>query len=113
MISIAALFCAIALLASSCIDPEPGEISIRATKEGRQQGCVVQLYNSKGKQIREEFTDQKGLLYLKDLPPSNYTVKFLDNEGNPYPAEKQVNVTAGDSQIIDVELTEAPPVVTE
>ena len=109
-ISIAALLIYVVFAATSCIDPEPGEISIRATKEGRQQGCVVQLYNAAGKQIREEFTDQKGLLYLKDLAPGNYTLKFMDNSGNMYPNEKPVNVSPGDSVIVDVEVTEPPAV---
>jgi hypothetical protein len=100
---------ALSMALCGCIDPTPGEISVRAMLNGRQQGCVVQLFNSKGKQIQEVFTDQKGLVYIKDLPPGNYSLKFLDNEGNPYPAMKDIAVSEGDSVIVDVELSETPP----
>ena len=77
---------------------------------GQRRVCGVQVFNSKGIQIQEKHTDFQGLVFVKQLAPGTYTLKFIDNEGNYYPAEKTVNVREGDSVIVDVELTEAPPV---
>ena len=113
MIPLAAMLAALLMIATSCIDPEPGEISIRATKAGKPFGCAVQLFNAKGNQVQEQFTDTKGLLYIKELAPGDYTVKFIDNNLQPYPAVKQVTVDPGGSVILDVELTEEPAAAPE
>jgi hypothetical protein len=101
------LLCAMLALAS-CIDPEPGEISIKATKDGRSQSCSIMILNDKGVQIDEANTDEFGVGYLKDLKPGTYTLKFKDGSGNMYPAEKTVELHAGDSTPVQVELNEAP-----
>jgi len=109
-VAICAAMVWLVVLASGCFDPEPGEISVRAVKNGRQQVCAVQVFNAKGNQIQERHTDFNGLVYVKQLTPGEYTLKFVDNRGNYYPAVKTVNVREGDSVILDVELTEAPAV---
>jgi hypothetical protein len=95
----------VALLAQSCMDPEPGEISVRCFKDGQPQGCVVQLFNADGKQIQEMDTDWNGLRYFKDLMPGTYSVKFIDQQGVNYPATKSVKLVAGASEVLTVELT--------
>ncbi|MCC7479850.1 T9SS type A sorting domain-containing protein [bacterium] len=100
---------ALGLLLSGCLDLPPGEISVRTLRKGRRQGCTVQVFNEAGKQIAEQPTDNVGLLFLKNLRPGQYTLKFKDNQGKMLPAEKTVRVVSDGSEIVDVELTEKPP----
>lgn len=92
----------------SCFDPEPSEISIIATLNGKRQGCTVQVFNSAGKQIQQESTDWNGIGYIKQVAPGSYTLKFIDNQGNPYPAVKTITLKPGDSAPVQVELSEEP-----
>jgi len=89
-----------------CFDPEPSEISIIATLNGERQGCTVQVFNSQGKQIQEESTDWHGIGYVKQLAPGTYTLKFIDNQRNPYPAVKTINLRPGEAKPGQVELSE-------
>lgn len=91
-----------------CTDPEPGEISIIAKKNGRQQSCTILVYNSKNVQINMVAADMKGLVYIKKLVPGIYHLKFQDNKNQMYPAEKTVSVGARDTIVVRVELTEGP-----
>lgn len=105
------LLVGVMLALASCMDPEPGEISVRATLNGQRHSCVVKVFNKGGKQIDEKPTDNDGLLFLKQLVPGVYVLKFSDtNADSPtmYPAEKMVKVVSGGSEIVDVELTEQP-----
>ncbi len=97
------------LMLSGCLDLPNGEISVRTMKKGRRQGCTVQVFNEAGKQIAEQPTDNVGLLFLKNMRPGMYTLKFKDNQGKMLPAEKSVRVVSDGSEIVDVELTEKPP----
>jgi hypothetical protein len=106
-----AAFVAVGLL--GCFDPEPSEISIIATLNGQRQGCTVQVFNEAGKQIQQESTDWGGIGYVKQLKPGKYTLKFIDNHGNSYPAVKVVTLRPGDSQPVEVELSEEPAGTTE
>ena len=101
-----AVFAVIWLL--GCLDAEPAEIGISAFKSGRQQGCTVLLYNTIGKQIDQVSTDFGGVGYIKNVKPGTYTLKFMDNQKNFYPAVKLVTISAGDSFPVRVELTEPP-----
>lgn len=101
-----AVFVTVGLL--GCFDPEPSEISIIATLNGERQGCTVQVFNEQGKQIQQESTDWGGIGYVKQLKPGTYTLKFIDNSGTYYPAERVVTLRPGDSQPVEVELSEAP-----
>jgi hypothetical protein len=101
------------LAMTSCIEGEPGEVSVNCTRDGRSQSCVVMVFNESGKQIDEKATDEFGIQYIKNLKPGTYTFKFKDGSGTMYPAEKVVTVGAGDSTPIKVELNEAPPPPTE
>jgi len=92
----------------SCFDPEPSEISIIASLNGKRQGCTVQVFNSQGKQIQAESTDWHGIGYIKQLAPGTYTLKFVDNQGNEYPAVKVITLRPGDSAPVEVELSERP-----
>lgn len=101
----------VALMAAGvlgCFDPEPSEISIIATLNGERQGCTVQVFNSAGKQIQEESTDWHGIGYIKQLAPGTYTLKFIDNQRNLYPAQKVVSLKPGASMPVQVELSEGP-----
>jgi hypothetical protein len=106
-----AAFVAVGLL--SCFDPEPSEISIIAMLNGERQGCTVQVFNSAGKQIQQESTDWHGIGYIKQLAPGTYTLKFIDNQGNQYPAEKIVTLRPGESSPVEVELSEEPEAAAE
>lgn len=101
-----AIVLALGLMAglSSCFDPEPGEISVIATKSGQRQGCGVQLFNSKGVQIDQAPTDMNGLVYLKGIVPGKYTLKFIGNDGHQYPAVINVTVDAGEQETVRVDL---------
>jgi hypothetical protein len=103
-----ALSAALVLLAQGCMDAEPAEISVRATIGGQPTPCVVKLFNAKHVQIREDSTDMQGLLYIKPLAPGDYHLEFADRDGNAYPAKKAISLSAGASEIVDVELNEAP-----
>lgn len=100
---------ALGLLISGCLDDPYGEISVRAVERGRRRGCTVQVFNEEGRQIAEVPTDKVGLLFLKNMKPGTYTLKFKSNRGSMYPAVKQVRVVSDGSEIVDVELTEKPP----
>ena len=104
------LLAGVLIALASCMDAEPGEISVRALLNGEKQGCTVLVFNSGGKQTMELPTDNQGLVYIKQLPPGTYTLKFKSNSNEMFPAEKAVRLTAGSSEIVDVELSEAPPV---
>lgn len=93
---------------TGCMDPEPGEISIIATKNGSPQGCSVLLFNSKGIQINHVAANNRGLVKITLLPPGTYSLKFQDNNDKKYPAERTVVVGGGESVIVRVELTEGP-----
>lgn len=103
-----ALGTALLLLAQSCMDADPAEISVRAMVGGQPTPCVVKLFNAKNVQIREDSTDMQGLLYIKPLQPGEYYLEFADRDGNAYPARKKVNLSGGASEIVDVDLNEAP-----
>ena len=90
---------------TSCMDPEPAEISVIATMDGQPQNARVQVFNSSGKQIQEVYLD-RGIQYIKQLLPGKYTLKFLDNQGNFYPAIREVNIDAGDSVPVEVDLND-------
>lgn len=102
------LLVGVMIMLASCMDPEPGEISVRATENGEKQGCTVMVFSAAGKQTMELPTDNQGLLFIKQLPPGTYTLKFKSNSSEMYPAEKAVRVVSGGSEIVDVELTEVP-----
>ncbi|MCH7471966.1 hypothetical protein IIA79_03335 [bacterium] len=102
------LLAILATFLAGCFDPEPGEISVRAKKNGKEQGCVILVFNSKGVQVKEEYTDMMGIAFVKDLPPGTYTLKFTDNQRRPYPAERTVKVRQNSTEVLDIELTEAP-----
>ncbi len=103
------LLVGVLIMLASCMDQEPGEISIRAVQNGEKQGCTVMIFTESGKQIDEKPTDNQGLVFVKNLPPAVYKLKFKSNNGEMFPAEKSVRVISGGSEIVDVELTEAPP----
>ena len=99
----------LAVTLSGCFDPEPGEISVIAKKNGKTQSCSVFVYNSKDVQINQVPTDLKGLVYIKDVVPGRYKLKFYDGVNDSmYPAVVEVDVDAGESEIVRVELTEGP-----
>jgi hypothetical protein len=92
-----------ALLLTSCMDPEPAEISVIVKQGGQTQNCIVQLFNDAGKQLQEEAT-ANGFVYLKNLVPGTYIIKFKDRNNNMYPAVRKVNLGAGDSTPVEVDL---------
>lgn len=91
-------------LLGSCFDPEPGEISVIATKDGRRIGCGVQLFNAKDVQVDQAPTDMEGLVYLKNVVPGKYTLRFVDRDGTRYPAVITVTVSPGEQETVRVDL---------
>jgi hypothetical protein len=106
LVVLTVVFGAIWLL--GCLDAEPAEIGVSAFKSGRQQGCTILMYNADGKQTDQVSTDFGGVGYIKNIKPGTYTLKFMDNQNNFYPAVKLVTVSAGGSHPVRVELTEPP-----
>lgn len=100
-------FVCTALLLTGCGDAEPGEVSMNITHGGTARACLVQVFNSGGRQLQEESADQYGVVYIKNLAPGKYTFKFLGHDGQLYPAERSATVTAGGSEFMKVELTDA------
>ena len=92
----------------SCADPEPAEIGVNCKYNGKGQSCAMVLFNSKGVQIQVENTDYYGIGYFKQVKPGKYTVKFLSGDDTYYPAERAVDVSAGSSEYLDVELSQGP-----
>jgi hypothetical protein len=70
---------------------------------------MVNVFNSSHKQVQQVNTDQQGLVYVKQLPPGTYYLEFTTIMGDPYPAKATVELRAGDSQPVQVELTQAAP----
>jgi hypothetical protein len=93
---------------ASCVEPEPAEIGVNCKLNGKPKGCALVLLNAKGAQIQMEPTDYYGIGYFKQVKPGTYTVKFQDNDGNFFPAEYTIEVSAGASEYLDVELSQAP-----
>jgi hypothetical protein len=96
---------ALALLAlSGCVDPTPGEVGMRTTFDGTPRACLVQVFNSKGKQLQQESADQFGVAYIKGLAPDTYTFKFMGTDNSMYKAVRTLKVTPGSSMHLDVDL---------
>jgi hypothetical protein len=111
---IAILVACLVLGLTSCFDPEPGEVSLVSVKNGKPAVCAVQVFNNQGNQIQQESSNFDGVVYISDLKPGTYTLKFMDNHKNMYPAVRVVKVRADDSVWLgNVELTEGPAEVTE
>ena len=91
-------------LLGSCFDPVPGEVSIIATKSGQRTGCGVQLFNAKDVQVDQATTDMDGLVYLKNIVPGRYTLRFVDRDGNRYPAVIKISVEPGEQETVRVDL---------
>lgn len=102
------LFLPLLALLSGCLDDPYGEISVRTTRRGKRQGCTVQVFNEAGKQVQEVPTDNVGLLFLKNMKPGTYTLKFISNKDKMYPAEKTVTVRSDGNEVVDVDLDEKP-----
>jgi hypothetical protein len=101
------------LMLASCFDPEPAEIGVNCKLNGEPKVCAMVLLNSKGVQIQLEQTDFGGIGYFKQVKPGTYTVKFQDKSGTFYPAEYTIEVNAGASEFLDVELSQVPAAPTE
>lgn len=99
-----ALAIGIAAMLSSCFDPPMGEISIIATKSGQRTGCGVMLFNAKGVQIDQVSTDMQGLVYIKNVKPGKYSLKFVNYDGSLYPALINVTVGPGEEKTVRVDL---------
>jgi hypothetical protein len=91
----------------SCFDPEPGEVGMRITLNGSAVSCNVLVFNPKGKQIQQEHADQYGVVYVKKLPPGEYTFKFSGHSNEMYPAVRTAKVTSGGSAFMEVDLNQA------
>jgi hypothetical protein len=99
---------ALAAFLLGCVEQEPAEISVICKLSGVPQGCTDQLWNAKGHQIADAATDNNGVVYFKNVVPGKYTIKFVDGNGEYYPAEATVSVSSAESLPVKVELSEAP-----
>jgi hypothetical protein len=91
----------------SCTDAEPGEIGLNVSNNGQVQSCNILVFNEKGAQIQQEHTDQNGVAFVKKLPPGTYTLKFSGHDNVMYPAVRTVEVEAGGSAYLKVDLNQA------
>jgi hypothetical protein len=91
--------------ASSCLDEEPAEVSIRLTKGGKPIDALIMLHNDKGVQVQEHHTE-RSFVIIKQLKPGKYYLKFKDYGDPPtiYPATREFELVGGDSKVIDVDL---------
>lgn len=97
-----------ALLLTSCMDPEPSEVSVIATMGGQPKQTGVQVYTMDGRQLQEVFTQGAAAqVYIRSLAPGNYRLRFIDHNHTSYPAVRDINVGAGDSVIVEVDLSDA------
>ncbi len=92
---------------SGCFDQPTGEISIIATRNGERTGCGVMMFNSKGVQVDQVTTDMQGLVYIKNVKAGSYTLKFVDHQGNLYPAVINVSVDPGEQETVRVDLNKS------
>ena len=88
----------------SCFDPQPGEISVIATKSGQRASCGIKVFNAKGAQIDQVFTDMQGLVYIKGVKPGKYTLEFVDKDGNKYPPVLELTIDPGEQETVRVDL---------
>jgi len=105
IVALAALLLTVLALCASCMDEDPGELSVRTNKQGQPQDCMVQLFNSKGVQVQEPYTE-RGFVIIKSLKSGTYFLKFKDSATPPnfYAAIRKITVKAGDSHVEDVDL---------
>lgn len=96
------------MITTSCEEPEPAEIGVISTLNGKERGCTVNVYTKAGKQIQQQSTDHMGIGYIKSLAPGMYRLTFEDIDGNLYPAEEWVTVRSGDSLPVKIELSKGP-----
>jgi hypothetical protein len=97
----------LALAGCELWDPPKGEIGLRITKDGKQYGgCLVNVYNAEGRQIRREAVSQMGVCYVRHLNPGVITLKFVGIGDEPFPAVRTVTINPGSSAFLAVELSQ-------
>lgn len=112
MIRIVAIAVALFILAAcctSCMDSEPGEVTVRTSQAGQPLECVVMIYNDKGVQIQEDSTSS-GFTRFGSLKPGTYYLKLKDHSQptpNIYKAIRKFNIRTGDAKVIDVDVDDA------
>jgi hypothetical protein len=103
----------LAAISASCMDAEPGEVTVRPKQAGNQIDCYVMVYNEKGVQIQEDNT-QTGFTRISNLKPGHYYIKLKDYGTPPtvYKAIRKIHIKTGDAQILDVDvddISQNPP----
>lgn len=108
IVAIAIAMFAAMTLCTSCLDQEPGEITVRSTQGGQPLDTLVMLYNGKGVQIQEHHTE-RGFVIIKAVKPGTYYVKLKDYSTPPtiYKAIRKVDVSGGDSAVVDMDVDDA------
>ncbi|MCB1188315.1 T9SS type A sorting domain-containing protein [bacterium] len=96
-----------AILFAGCEDEGSAEINVICKDRGQSKNVWVEVYNSKGVQVKQVST-QGGIGYVTDLPAGTYTLKFKNHDDTYFSAIKVVTVADGDSRPVDVELNDPP-----
>ena len=95
---------AVVMIAGSCLDQTPAELSLTCSRAGQQQPCRALVWNAKGAQVRDESSDFNGVIYMTGLVPGKYKITFSDVQGNLYAAQRWITLQPGDTQNIQVDL---------
>jgi hypothetical protein len=108
IVTIAVALFLLACTVTSCMDAEPGEITVRPTQAGQPFDCKVMIFNEKGVQIQEDSTSG-GFTRFASLKPGTYYLKLKDNAATPtvFKAIRQFHIRTGDAQVLDVDVDDA------
>lgn len=69
----------LAVLATSCSEPPPGEVSGKVTMNGQNYGAIIKAL--KDGVVVEEDQSTDGVYYLDNLPPGEYTIQCCTRDG--------------------------------
>jgi hypothetical protein len=108
IVATAVAFFLLACCCTSCMDQEPGEVTVRTSQAGQPFNCTVMIYNDKGVQIQEDSTSS-GFTRIGGLKPGDYYLKLKDFNTPPsiYKAIRKFSIKTGDAKVLDVDVDDA------
>ena len=108
IVAIAVALFLLAACCTSCMDQEPGEVTVRTSQAGQPLNCIAMIYNDKGVQIQEDNTSS-GFTRISGLKPGTYYLKLKDFGDSPtiYKAIRKFNIRTGDAKVLDVDVDDA------
>jgi hypothetical protein len=105
IVTVTVLLLALALSCTSCMDQEPGEVTVRTMQGGQPLNAVAMIFNDKGVQIKEDAT-MDGFTRIADLKPGTYYVKIKTSGETPtiYKAIRKFTIRTADSKVLDIDV---------